>query len=157
LVIGRIDADDAEVHGPRIDAVDARPRFAAVAGLVDAAALEAVGSLLLLDVLLLAAVETLERPARVARRRTVPLAQRQLHVLALRCAGTFQLQLVAGVVVLHFRNQLTEGKDRLVADADNDVARLQPRLVGRPALGDLRHAGAGVGVFALDAEETVAA
>src|SRR5262249_37147128 len=32
LLVGGIDADLAEVHGPRVDAVDARPRVAAVGG-----------------------------------------------------------------------------------------------------------------------------
>ena len=48
LVVAGIDADLAEVHRPRIDAVDARPRFAAVGRFVDAAVLETVRPLLIL-------------------------------------------------------------------------------------------------------------
>ena len=55
LVVGRIDADLAEVHRPGVEAVDPRPGLAAVGRLVDAAVLEAVGPLLVLDVLALAA------------------------------------------------------------------------------------------------------
>src|SRR5579871_744524 len=49
IVIG-IDADLTEVHGPGIEAVEAHPRFALVARLVDAAVLEAVGLLLVLNI-----------------------------------------------------------------------------------------------------------
>ena len=56
LVVGRIDADLAEVHRPGVEAVDARPGLAAVGGLVDAAVLVAVRPLLVLHVLALAAV-----------------------------------------------------------------------------------------------------
>src|SRR5205814_4951376 len=65
VVVAGIDADLAEVHGPRVDAVDARPRFAAVGRFVDAAGLEAVGPLLGLDVLLLAAQRRAVGPPRV--------------------------------------------------------------------------------------------
>src|SRR5438045_575164 len=69
LPVARIDADLAEIHGPRIDAVDADPGVASVAGLEQAARLVAVGSLLGLDVLLLAAEPG---AVRSPRRRPAP-------------------------------------------------------------------------------------
>src|SRR5262245_15022547 len=62
LVILRVHADDAEVHRPWVEAVDAGPRLAAVRGLVNTAVLEAVGALLILDVLALACIVSRERP-----------------------------------------------------------------------------------------------
>src|SRR5438132_8902366 len=43
--VAGIDADLAEVHRPGVDAVDSRPRIAAVGRLVNAAVLEAFGTL----------------------------------------------------------------------------------------------------------------
>src|SRR5262249_37285173 len=54
-VIAGVHANLAEIHGPRVHAVDACPRFAAVGGLVDAAVLVAVLALLVLHVFFLAA------------------------------------------------------------------------------------------------------
>src|SRR5205814_364919 len=62
LLVAGVHADLAEVHGPRVDAVDARPALAAVGRFEDAAVLEAVRPLLVLDVLALAAVQEAERP-----------------------------------------------------------------------------------------------
>ena len=56
VLVTRINANEAEVHGAGIDAVDARPGLAAVSGLVDAAVLVAVGPLPVLDVFVLPAV-----------------------------------------------------------------------------------------------------
>src|SRR5207237_5719417 len=53
LILG-IDLDIAEVHRPRIEAIDALPGFAAVGRFVDAAVFKAVGPLLVLYVLHLA-------------------------------------------------------------------------------------------------------
>ena len=72
LVVAGIDADLAEVHRPRVEAVDARPGLAAVGRLVDAAVLEAVGALLVLDVLALAAVVGVRRAGPAWRRRGRP-------------------------------------------------------------------------------------
>src|SRR5207244_7097292 len=50
LFIGRIDTDDAEIHRPGVETVDAGPRFAGVGGLVHAAGVFAVGALRLLHI-----------------------------------------------------------------------------------------------------------
>ena len=62
LILG-IDANDAEIHGSGIEAVDAGPGFAAVAGPEDAAVLEAIRPLLVLNIFLLPAQMTLMRTA----------------------------------------------------------------------------------------------
>ena len=69
FLVAGIDADLAEVHGPRIDAVDARPRFAAVGGFIQSAVLEAVRPLLILHVLALSAVPETIGPLRIRRSR----------------------------------------------------------------------------------------
>src|SRR5947207_5982394 len=54
FVVARVDADAAEIHGPGIETIDAGPGFAAVGGFVDAAVLEAVVALAVLNVYRLA-------------------------------------------------------------------------------------------------------
>ena len=51
FLIAGIDTNLAEIHGPHIEAVDARPAVATVGRFVDAAVIEAFRSLLVLDVL----------------------------------------------------------------------------------------------------------
>ena len=109
FVVAGIDADLAEVHRPRVEAVDALPRFAAVGGLVHAAVLEAVGPLAVLDVLALAAVVGAVRPRRRRssrcrrsrpRRRIRalrPLAVGQFDSLRLAAALDLQADLVLGL------------------------------------------------------------
>src|SRR5437773_8046560 len=48
FVVAGVDADAAEIHGPRIETIDAGPGFAAVGGLVNATVLEAVAALAVL-------------------------------------------------------------------------------------------------------------
>src|SRR5207244_643918 len=54
LVVAGIDAHLAEVHRPRVERVDPRPRVAAVARFVDTASLKTIRALAVLDVLALA-------------------------------------------------------------------------------------------------------
>src|SRR5437870_2483741 len=49
-LIGRINANTAKVHRPRVERVDSRPALAAVGRFVDAAVLETIPALPLLDV-----------------------------------------------------------------------------------------------------------
>src|SRR5205814_1169469 len=92
LVVGWIDADLAEIHGARVEAVDASPRFAAVGGLVDAAVFVGVGALVVLLVGGLSAVEGVigavllgpagaERSAAALAGESRPLAERHFHDL----------------------------------------------------------------------------
>src|SRR5262249_28747775 len=146
LVVGRIDADLAEVHGAWIEAVDAGPGFAAVGGLVDAAVLVGVGSLLVLLVRGLSAIEGVigavflgaagtERPAATAalaarERRT--LDELDFHDLALRIVAERELHLVADRVVADFLQEIVVGFDRRLADGDDNVLLLEPGLIGGP-------------------------
>src|SRR5262249_36182440 len=63
LVVAGIDADLAEVHGSRVDGVDAGPAFAGVGGHEQSAGLIAVGPLLFLGVFFLSAQAGAIRPA----------------------------------------------------------------------------------------------
>src|ERR1700730_1035251 len=66
ILVGGIDADLAEVHRPRVDAVDSRPSLTAVRGLVDTAVLNTIGTLFSLSVLDLAAVPEAVGPVWIA-------------------------------------------------------------------------------------------
>src|SRR5262245_30887824 len=79
LVVAGVDANLAEVHRSRVQAIEARPRFAAVRGLVQSAVLEAVRLLAILDVGRLAA-EAVEERQTVAR-RAAARRQGQFHFL----------------------------------------------------------------------------
>src|SRR5262249_50098072 len=62
VFIAGIDADLREIHGARVDAVNALPGLAAVGRFVDAAGLVAVGPLLVLNIFALGAQVGGERP-----------------------------------------------------------------------------------------------
>src|SRR5262249_16472252 len=55
LFVARINANLAEIHRPRIEAVDARPGLAAISGFVNAAVLIAITALAILDIFRLTA------------------------------------------------------------------------------------------------------
>src|SRR5438093_11159415 len=74
FVVAGIDADLAEVHGARIQAVDARPGLAAIRRTVDTAELVTVGPLLVLGILALAAKLDAERPIRINGRAALGLS-----------------------------------------------------------------------------------
>src|SRR5207249_4952249 len=89
LVVARVDAHLAEVHRPRVETVHARPRLAAVGGLVEATVLVTVRPLLVLHVGLLATVHkapgalaTSAAATSAARRRF----QHQVQLQGLRLA-----------------------------------------------------------------------
>ena len=79
--VARIDADDAEVHRPRVERVDPLPRLAAVARAIDAAVLVALGPLLVLNVGRLAEVGVGVGPR--ARRPAGAIVERDFDLLRL--------------------------------------------------------------------------
>src|SRR6185437_3182689 len=98
ILIAGIDANLAEVHRPGIDAVDARPRFAAVSRFVETAILEAVRSLLILHVLALAAIPKAIRSLRIRLPLRRPPHHGQAQFLALLAAQHLDRDLVAGIM-----------------------------------------------------------
>src|SRR5262249_44694972 len=154
------------VHRPRVDAVDALPGGAGVGGAVDAAVLVAAGALVILDVGGLAGVSGAVGPGRAARAGPAgagsagspaaagALAVGQLHGQLVLAAPHLQLDLVAGLGGSGQLQQAVVGLDRLVADLADHVARLEARLLGRAALGDVLQLGPLVvaGVLAAQAQ-----
>src|SRR5205823_6597901 len=131
-------ADAAEIHGPGIETIDAGPGFAAVGGFVDAAVLEAVTALAVLDIFRLTAqdspVRSIGRGTTLARlrrrsagtswtrRRRRRARERQLHFHYLAASLDLQLDFVIDLVRLHFILHIFIRVNRLVIDGRNDVA-----------------------------------
>src|SRR5439155_6308791 len=160
LVVGRIDADHAEVHGPRVDAVDALPGFAAVVGAVDAAVLPAVGALRVLDVFNLAAelphVRALGVLLAAAAAAATALAELRLgqgHVdlahLVLALDG--KRHLVAGGELADLVAVVLAGLDRFLVERGDHVADLQARLGRGSVVDDVADAVAALEVLAEEA------
>src|SRR5262249_55931863 len=158
VVVGLIDADLAEVHRPRVEAVDARPALAAVGRLVDAAVLEAFGTLRDLRILALAAVGEAVRPvaARAAGRDGGRL-QRQHELLPFLFAQHLQRHLVAGFLVAQRVGDLLHGGDVLLVDGLEDVADLEADFLRRAVLDDLRQTHAALDRFTDNAGEDAGA
>ncbi len=123
LVVAGIDADLAEVHGARVDAVDARPRLAGVGGLVDAAVFVGVGALLVLDVLALAAVPEGIRPGGGAP--LLSACNGKGDLLRLLAAQHQRLDLLAGVVLPETFDDLLDLRDLLLVDGLDEIADLE--------------------------------
>src|SRR5262249_9697660 len=141
LLVAGIDADLAEVHRPRVEAVDTRPRFAAVGGLVDAAVFVAVGALLVLGVGPLTAVHEAVRPQsrRPARAAASAALGRRLHgvddFLRFLIAQHLQRYLVVRLLVPDRVDVLLERFGFLLINALYHVVRFEASLVG----GGVRH------------------
>src|SRR5262249_8896118 len=163
LVIRRIDADDAEVHRPRVDAVDTLPGLAAVVGAVDAAVLPAVGALRVLHVLdlpaelahvgpvLAAALAAAAETAAALELRRLGEGQVDLAGLVLALDG--EGHLVADGVLVQFVAVVVAGLDRLVVQRRDDVADLQAGLHRGAVFHDVGDAVAALGVLAEEAGE----
>ena len=169
--IGGVDADLAEIHGPRIERVDTRPRLAAVFRFVDTAELVSFRTLLVLNVFPLAAQSGTEGAigprsgrwgdfcfflCRVFLRRvffsTRPLGKGDLLDHALVIAGDLDLHRVVGKVLADLCGQVLVGVNRVVLDGKHDVADLEPCLFRRTGLGDLGEARAHLDVLAADTD-----
>src|SRR5262249_12949205 len=151
VVVGRIAADEAEIHGARVVAVDAFPGLAAVGGHVEPAVLIAVGSLLLVQVGPLAAEAGGERArallvvgaAAGAVARTLAgggggaLGELDLHRHALALAGDFELDGVAGHVLADLGHEVVVGLHGLGVDGDDDVVGLEVGGSGGAVLDDV--------------------
>src|SRR5262249_11635187 len=146
-----------------VDAVDARPRFPTVGGAVEAAVLVAVGSLRLLNVFALAAVNEAvgtawieaghgDAAAAAAELRSGPAAEGDDQVVPLAIASYFQSDLVARPLPAELVGEIAVGQHDLVVDADDDVADLQACLGGRPVRHDFGEASPSVGVVSCNAE-----
>src|SRR5262249_23787930 len=154
LVVAGIDAHLAEVHRPRVDAVDAGPGVAAVGGPEQAARLDAVGALLLLGVLFLAAqAGAVGPPGRRAAAAPRRAADRQGDVLVLRAAEHVDGDLVAFLVLLEQAEQLLEALDRLLVHALDQVALVQAGLLGRALRQQPHQPGAALRVLADGAQD----
>ena len=81
-----------------------------------------------------------------------PRSERDGHVARLAVASDGQLQLVARLVLGDRAAKLVAGVDRLALDLDDHVARLEPGVVGRAAVGDLGERGTVVRVGEANAE-----
>src|SRR5579871_6600502 len=132
FVVGRIDADLTEIHGPRIDAIDPLPRLAAVSGLIDSTIFKAVGSLLVLDVFALSTVHETIRSFRIHLPKS-GTADFQGQLLALLVAQYLDRHLVAGIVGAEQFDKLIERFHIRSADFLDDVANQKPALLRHAA------------------------
>src|SRR5207248_7787781 len=112
---------------------------------VDAAGLEAVGPLLGLGVLLLAAQRRAVGPPRVGTAAAGPAATAapgagraggdgQLGLGGRAAAGVADLDLLAGLAAAGVQDEVVVRGDRLVRGGHDHVVFLQPRAGGRPIL-----------------------
>src|SRR5262249_10888600 len=141
LVVGGVDADLAEVHRPRVDAVDPGPGFAGVGAFVDAAGLVALGALNGLAVFDLSAEARAVGPAggRAAAAGTAAAAtehtgrgaelfEGDVERFLLLAAADGHLDLVADFLGAEGFEGAAEVFDLLAVDLDDEVVDLDAGL-----------------------------
>src|SRR5205823_331602 len=122
--------------------VNARPGLPAVGALEEAAGLEAVLALAVLDVLALAAQAGAHRPRRLRGAAGGPGLQLHRQFLRLAAAGVLDLHLIARLVGADLLDQRLVALHLLAAELGDDVLGQEAGAGGRALLGDRDQLGA---------------
>src|SRR5262249_6527209 len=141
-----IDANLAEIHRTRVNAIDAGPGFAGIGRFVDATVLEPIGALLGLHIFALAAIEEAVRAA--AGGAGGAAAQRQDDVFALSVARDAQRNFVIDLLLANLGDQLLVREHGRVVYGEDDVAGFQACFLGGAFGRDLVEASTGVRILA---------
>ena len=151
-LVARIDADLAEVHRARVEAVHASPRLACIGGTEHAARLERAATLFGVHVLDLSPETRAERcfAARVRRAR----GELDLRAHLLLLADVLQDDLVPGLVLAQHTRERVAREDDLVVEEQDDVLLLQVGRLRGAALRDAAHPSSDLGILCGQAEIT---